>query len=321
MSKTAKIWLITAALLVIIGAVVFAAALFAYNGDFSKFSTAKYQTNTHEISEEFTDISIDTDTANIVFLPSDDGKCKVECYERENEKHSVKVENGTLKITYVDEREWYEYIGINIGSSRVSVYLPVGEYSSLKIKESTGNVTLTSDFGFEMIDIKTSTGNVHCDAALAESVKIKTNTGNIEILGVECSSLDLKASTGNITASDIKCAGDIKIEVSTGNTKLSSVSCEILTSKGDTGDILLKKVIASEKFTIETDTGDVDFNACDAAEIFVETDTGNVRGTLLSSKVFITETGTGKIDVPKSTVGGMCEITTSTGDIKISVTE
>jgi DUF4097 and DUF4098 domain-containing protein YvlB len=319
MKKSAKIWLIIASLLVIIGAVMFAVSLIAYNGDFTKFATAKYQTNMHEISEEFADISIDTDTANIVFLPSDDGKCKVECHERENENHSVKVENGTLKITYVDQREWYEYIGINFGSTRVTIYLPSTEYSSLRIKEDTGNITLTSDFGFDVIDIKTSTGDVHCDRATAESVKIRTSTGNIELIGIECSSLDLGASTGNINVSDAKCSGDIKIEVSTGNTKLQSVSCKSLTSSGDTGDILLKKVIASEKFSIETDTGDIDFNASDAAEIFVETDTGDVCGTLLSSKVFITETDTGDVDVPKSTVGGRCEITTSTGDIEISI--
>ena len=317
MKTTTKSWLIAAVLLIIIGAVIFTVSLLVFNGDFTKFDDM--ETKTHEISEQFTDISINTTTANIVFLPSDNGKCVVECYEREKETHTVKVEDGTLKITYVDNREWYEHIGINFASSRVTVYLPSAEYSSLKIKEDTGNITLTSDFGFEVIDIKTSTGDVHCEAATAESVKIRTSTGNIELIGIECSSLDLRASTGNITANDAKCGGDIKIEVSTGNTKLSSVSCKSLTSNGDTGDILLKKVIASEKFSIETDTGDIDFNASDAAEIFVETDTGDVRGTLLSSKVFITETDTGDVDVPKSTEGGRCEITTSTGDIEISV--
>jgi hypothetical protein len=44
-----------------------------------------------------------------------------------------------------------------------------------------------------------------------------------------------------------------------------------------------------------------------------------VCGTLLSSKVFIIKTDTGDVDVPKSTVGGRCEITTSTGDVEISI--
>ena len=78
-------------------------------------------------------------------------------------------------------------------------------------------------------------------------------------------------------------------------------------------------VIALESFSVKRSTGDVKFNSCDAAEIYVKTDTGDVNGTLLSDKVFITETGTGSINVPNSIVGGRCEITTDTGDIKIDV--
>ena len=38
-------------------------------------------------------------------------------------------------------------------------------------------------------------------------------------------------------------------------------------------------------------------------------------------KVFITDTSTGNISVPKTITGGKCEITTSTGDIRISIKE
>lgn len=47
--------------------------------------------------------------------------------------------------------------------------------------------------------------------------------------------------------------------------------------------------------------------------------TGDVTGTLLSEKVFITETGTGSVNVPKTVTGGKCEIKTSTGDIQIEI--
>ncbi|MBE6608442.1 MAG: DUF4097 domain-containing protein [Ruminococcaceae bacterium] len=321
MKKSAKIWLIIASLLVIVGAVMFAVSLIAYNGDFTKFATAKYQTNMHEISEEFTDISIDTETADIKIFPSDDNKCKVVCYETEKESHSVEVENGTLKIRYVDTRAWYEYIGINISSSRITVYLPEKEYSSLKIKGSTGNVYIPADFSFDSIDIKASTGDVHIEAASSESIKIKADTGDINLISINTSSLDLGVSTGKISVTDINCGGDIKIEISTGKVSLRNISCKNLISSGDTGKITLKNVTASEKFSITRSTGDVTFDACDASEILVSTSTGDVRGTLLSGKVFVTDTSTGKTDVPKSTSGGICEITTSTGDIEISITE
>ena len=81
----------------------------------------------------------------------------------------------------------------------------------------------------------------------------------------------------------------------------------------------MKNVVATGTISIKSDTGDVRFEGSDAIEISVKTDTGDVTGTLLSEKVFITETSTGSINVPKTTSGGKCEITTSTGDINIRI--
>ena len=66
-------------------------------------------------------------------------------------------------------------------------------------------------------------------------------------------------------------------------------------------------------------TVDLKMNGTSDASITVTTDTGDVRGSLLTDKVFLTETDTGDIDVPKTTTGGRCQITTNTGDIKISI--
>ena len=81
----------------------------------------------------------------------------------------------------------------------------------------------------------------------------------------------------------------------------------------------LKNVSASGRICIESDTGNVKFDGSDAAEISVKTSTGNVSGTLLSEKVFITETATGRINVPATTSGGKCEIKTATGNISIEI--
>ena len=63
----------------------------------------------------------------------------------------------------------------------------------------------------------------------------------------------------------------------------------------------------------------MEFNHCDAETIYVNTDMGSVTGTLLTDKVFIIETDTGSVDVPKSITGGRCEITTDTGNIRITI--
>ena len=300
MSKTMKIWLIVAALLVAIGLIVFAAIMTINGWDFTKLGTKKYQTNTYELNEEISNISIKTDTADIVFLLSDNEKSKVVCYEENNMKHSVSVVDGMLTVKMVDTRAWYEYVGINFATPKITVYLSENEYLSLTIDESTGDIEIPNDFKFNSVDISVSTGDVKCCATVEETVKIVT-------------------STGDVTISDIICDGDIEVDVSTGKTYLTDIVCKNLISSGSTGDISLKKVIATEKFYIERSTGDVKFDGSDATEIFVKTDTGNVEGSLLTNKVFITKTDTGEINVPDSITGGKCEITTDTGDIKISI--
>lgn len=319
MRKTTKIWIVIAASLVFVGLIMFAAVMSEYKWDFSKLSTGKYETNTYEISEEFSNLSMNTDTADIIFALSDDGKCRVECYEEEKAKHSVAVQENTLVIKMIDERTWYDYIGINFGSPKITVYLPKAEYASLFIKESTGDIEIPKNFKFEGVDISSSTGDVNFFASASKLIKIRTSTGNVCVENTSAETLDLSASTGRITVSNVICGGDANINVSTGRTNLNNIECKNLTSSGDTGDISLNHVIAAEKFSIKRSTGDVRFDGSDAAEILVETDTGDVTGTFLSEKIFFVETNTGSVDVPESITGGRCEITTDTGDIELDI--
>lgn len=316
MSK--KIGLIIAGVLVALGLFVFGGAVVASGGDFTKLGASNFQTNVHEISEQFDGISIETQTADIRFLPATDGKCKAVCFERESMKHSVSVQDGVLTIREVDERKWYEYLG-GFGEETLTLYLPQSEYGALKIQSDTSDIEIPQNFRFDSVDISVSTGDVECLASVNKTLKIKTSTGDIELERMSASSMELSVSTGEVSVENVNCLGEIKITVSTGKAELENVACGSLVSKGSTGDITLKNVIASGKFTIERSTGDVRFERSDAAEIFVKTDTGDVRGTLLTAKVFAAKTDTGRIDLPRTDEGGRCEIITDTGDIQIRI--
>ena len=122
-----------------------------------------------------------------------------------------------------------------------------------------------------------------------------------------------------MVVADADCTGDVSIHVSTGEAYLTDVTCENIFSDGNTGEIDLRNVLAAGKISIERSTGDVDFDGCDAAELFIQTDTGDVEGSLRSDKVFVTTTDTGDVDVPKTTSGGICEIITDTGDIRMNI--
>lgn len=319
MKKTTKIWLVSAALLVLIGCAAFGGVMMGLEWNFTELSTVKYETNDYKISQDYRNISISTDTADIEFVPSKNNECTVVCREEKNAGHSVSVKDGTLEIKLKDARKWYEHIGIGFETTKIKVLIPCGEYGNLSIKSSTGDIKIPNAFAFENIDVVQNTGNVINNSSAYGSIRIKTTTGNITVENISAQELCLAVSTGHVVACDIACDGDVIIDVSTGKTMLSNIKCGNFVSDGSTGDMLLDGVIVSEKMSIKRSTGDVNFEDCDASEILVKTDTGDVTGTLLSEKVFVTNTDTGSIDVPKTTAGGKCEIDTNTGDIRINI--
>lgn len=299
MSKYKKIWIITASVLVVIGIVVFSLAMQINRWDFSALNTYETEINTYDISEEISNINIDTDTADIYFVKSQDNVCKVVCNEYKKIKHTVTVNEGTLTVKSVDTRKWQDYIAVVAKSPKITVFLPKEEYALLTVKESTGDIKVPRNFKFLSADISLSTGDVEFSASAEKTVKIELSTGDIEVENTLCDMLDLTVSTGEIEISDTVCTN--------------------LISSGSTGDISLENVNVKEKISIKRSTGEVEFEDSDAGEIFVKTTTGDVTGTLLTDKIFIAESSSGDINVPRTAVGGKCQITTSTGDIKIRI--
>ena len=302
MSKAAKKWLIAAAFLAALGGVLFAGAMAASGWDLTRLSAARYETNAYEPGEAFDNISIGVETAEIAFAPSQDGRCRIVCYEAENMRHSAAVRNGTLVIGTVDTRKWYDHIGIFhfYEQPTMTVYLPQKAYASLKIEGATGDVAIPADFAFEVLEIRSSTGDITVDAASVGALRLSTATGRISVNSMDS-------------------AGNLELKTSTGAVKLTDVTCAGLSAESSTGTITLRSVTAAGAFSIRSSTGGVRFEDSDAARITVRTSTGSVTGTLRTEKVFITETSTGKVEVPKTLAGGRCEITTSTGSIRVAL--
>ncbi len=303
---------------VFIGGLLVCCALFSLLG--LTACSGKYTTKEHEISESITSVLVDTRISDIAFLSSENKECKVVCYERPELEHSITITDGTLKIYQLDKRKWYQFIGLNFDNAKLTVYLPEGKYDMLKINSSTGDILVTDRFQFSSIDISNSTGDVKNYASASATMEISTSTGDIDVKNVTAGAIELSVSTGDIDLGGIECSGAIFIESTTGAQFLFDITCQNLSMKSSTGDVTLDNVLATGKLSIVGSTSDVKFTGCDAAEIFVKISTGDVTGTLLSEKIFIVDTSTGKIDVPKTASGGVCEINTSTGDIKITIT-
>ena len=307
MTKKARVWLIIAAVLMVLGLVCCGIAINLAKGDFTVFSTAEYQTKEYELSEDYIAISVSTDTADIVFHPSTDGKTRLICRENVKRPHSVSVEDDFLKISVQDLTKWHDHISIGSFYEQevIDIYLPRDTYNALYIDTDTSDVSISKGFLFMTMDIKTDTGDVVCSSPAAGDMEIST-------------------STGDITLKELNDAGMPDLETNTGDISLTDVNCLSLAIESSSGDITLKNVCANTftAMVISTGTGDVELISCDGYSIEIETDTGDVRGSLLSEKRVFAESDTGDIDIPPlpDEFGlGFCRVETDTGDIRIEI--
>jgi len=317
MSRRNK-WIKAAVILLCAGALICLISMAVFGFDFGNLSTGKFVTKTFDIDDDFKNISIKADVENISFVPSEDKNCKVVCYEDEKDPHNVRVEGDTLKIEK-ENNKWHLNLGITLESQEITVYLPEDTYGALSIDSDTGKVEIPGDFSFDSISADLDTGDVACLADASDSIFIKTDTGYIKVSDLSANDLTLESDTGRMDIFDVNISQDFNISEITGRISMENVSCRNLASKADTGSLTMTNVIAEEQFNLESDTGNIELNGCDADTIYIRTDTGSVTGTLLTEKVFITESDTGSINVPKTISGGRCEISTDTGNIRIEI--
>ena len=316
MRKTTVVWICVAMILILFGCFIFGGVMTVLKWDFKKLSTSTFETNNYVLDEEFKSIFIDTNVADITFVPSEN--TEIVCYEQQNLKHSVSVKDGYLVIEVNDSRKWYDYF-ISLRSPKITLYLPQGSYSELKVNGDTGAVSVPKEFSFESVDISVSTGFVSNFASASGNIKIKTSTGNVLVENVRSKNLEVFVTTGKAVVASVDCEDLVDVRVSTGDADISDVTCQSFKSEGATGDIFLKNTVATADLSVNRSTGDVKFERCDASEIFVKTNTGSVTGTFLTDKIFIAKSDTGKVQVPSSVSGGKCEISTNTGEVKISI--
>ena len=253
-------------------------------------------TKTYNIQGPCRDIKIDGENLDVnIYLSNNENKVVY----LENKKVSVetKVIDGVLIVSQDDNRKFYDKV-FNFTNYKVDLYLTSDLIDSLNIEGRTGDIEVNKGFTFKDINISNSTGDIEFKSHVLNNINIKNSTGDIEI------------ENSNI--------GNANIETETGDVVLVNVNCNKLDIKISTGDTELVNVLVNEDFNMKGSTGNVKFDGFDASNIYVTVSTGNVRGTILSSKIFIAKSETGSVSVPETLTGGVCKISTNTGNIKIS---
>ena len=226
--KKSIIWIFATFLLVLVSGIVL----------YSLARPYELETHEYEIKENFKDIKITTDIADIQFILSDNPSSFIVCEEEKNANHSVTVKENTLRIEVVDNQKWYEDICIKLRMPKITVYLGKSEYGNISLETDTGNILLDNIIATGKLATETDTGNVNFEACDASEVFIKTDTGNVLL-------------------DDVITTGKLAIKTDTGNVTGSFLTDKVVFAESDTGKIDIPKVIADEKCEIITDTGNI----------------------------------------------------------------
>ena len=266
LTKKAMLWIksrfIRKDVLTSLGLAILMGVLLISDFDVSKLDKTEYETNTHRVSEDFDKIIINTQETDIVLLASDDNVSKVICMEQKKLKHSVSVENGTLQISEMDTRKWYDHITLFAKPVSLKIYLPSDQLESLRIDSGTGDVSVPAALTFGSVGMKASTGDIVFESSVDGELKMITDTGDITLSGVKAGKIDLSVSTGEILMQSVICRETASVRVETGDTRITDMTCRNLLTTGSTGDITLKNTVASDTFSIARSTGDVILDHC-----------------------------------------------------------
>jgi DUF4097 and DUF4098 domain-containing protein YvlB len=193
--------------------------------------------NTYEITENYQNISIKTNTSHIEIQESTNNHTSVICNENKRSPHLVVVANNTLSIS-PQKRNWYTYLYPNFTTSKITLLIPK-TLENLNIKCNTGTINISSITPTN-ITIKINTGATNLNNVIAkEKMSLHTNTGKI-----------------NLNESD---AGEIFIKTNTGNVSGTLLTDKAFVIRCNTGKINIPDTFGSSKCEIISNTGHIDF--------------------------------------------------------------
>lgn len=250
---------------------------------------------TNHTVAEFNSINIDTDITDIEIKVDNNAEYGVVCYETDKIAHIVRVDNNTLYIS--SKAPNLNLIGVT-KTPKVTVYLKESQYNNLYIDTDTGKISVAKNISFDMVELSSDTGSIEYNATVTNKIKAETDTGKIKIDGIgNCNSVKLDSDTGAISTSNFV-TKSLNIDLDTGKTTISNVK--------------------ADEVSVSSSTGDVELDRLESLNILIITDTGDVRGTVVGPMNFVVTSDTGSTSVPENEVGGLCKISTNTGDVRIT---
>lgn len=324
MKKNKKYALIAAAVAVVVGLGISAGALGATwrnsdsKYDFSALDTNELEARNYKMDKKFSNINISDSSNTVRILSTKEKTCRVECYESKDTHYDVRVENDTLSVTRRDRHGFINFVGFDFEYHALTVYLPEREYGDIDISTASGDVEFGGAFTADKVDIDTASGDMSVSSLTCKKLTANGASADIELGSVDCEELSLKTVSGEIELDNIT-ARELSAGSTSGDIDLRNVRADSLKTTTTSGEMELENVLVDGRMSLESTSGDIGLERCDAYELKISSTSGSVYGSLLTGKTFIAHSTSGDIDIPRTDDDGRCEVSTTSGDIKLFI--
>ena len=257
-------------------------------------------TKNYPVSGSFSSVSVTEYYADVQLRASRDGSVSVTTRDTQDVTHTVQVVNGTLTISRPEPNLGQRIFHDDDDDPTVIVYLPAGDYGSLTVNTTAGDIESAGQLNFASANLTSTVGDIDITGSVTQSLVCTTTTGDVEV--------------------NSPAAGAVQISTTTGDAELTGVSAQSLSIQTNTGDADLERTVAAGAIEISTTTGDIELERSDSASLTLSTTSGDVEGSLLTGKTFSASSTSGRVSVPASTPGaGACNVSTTSGSIRLTV--
>ena len=245
---------LSAAAVLLAGAMVFAQPVLKARADFQLFQKDTLTSRTYPVRGAFTSIEIDETVSDVKIAYDAKGDARVVCREFTNHPHTVTVENGVLTISL----ESSSFYTSDDTDPELTLYLPGTEYENLSFSSSTGDLETSSRLTFGAVQAETTTGDVEIAGKVTGALDISTTTGDIELKGLQAGAVQAEATIGGIDLEQVTVAGSAALTTTTGDIDLEDVTAASLTAETSTGDIELEWVTINGNASLTTSSGNIE---------------------------------------------------------------
>ena len=257
-------------------------------------------TKNYPVSGSFSSVSVTDYYADVQLRASRDGSVSVTTRDTQDVTHTVQVVNGTLTISRPEPNLGQRIFHDDDDDPTVIVYLPAGDYGSLTVNTTSGDVESSGQLNFATANMTTTSGDIEIAGSVTQSLVCNSTSGDVDISS--------------------PAAGAVQVNTTSGDVELTGVSAQSLSIHTNTGDADLERTVAAGAIEISTTTGDIELERSDAASLTLSTTSGDVEGSLLTGKTFSASSTSGRVSVPASTPGaGACNVSTTSGSIRLTV--